>query len=67
MKCHKCQQDFNAAVSNCGTGTTWSLYKCLHCSQLYAQPLMKSGLPREVHSDKTIIILPFEDTGSPIF
>ena len=32
MTCEKCAEPFNAAMSSCGTGTTFSIHRCPKCS-----------------------------------
>ena len=34
--CLWCGELFNLAMASCGTGSTWSLYKCPHCEKLEA-------------------------------
>jgi len=53
MKCEKCEQEFNAALASCGTGSTWSLYKCPHCEQLQADGGI---IPQAVIDDGDIIV-----------
>jgi len=62
MKCQKCDTEFNESLTSCGTGYSWSLYKCPKCKQLYASGM----LPIEVQKDSNIIIkikssMKFED------
>ena len=54
MKCSWCDKLFDGAMASCGTGSTWSLYKCPHCEKL-----MASGniIPTVVMDDPEIKIL----------
>lgn len=53
MKCRKCEKEFNIALASCGTGYSWSLYKCPHCGQLHAE----GRIPDQVKKDKDIIFI----------
>lgn len=52
-KCLWCGKYFNATVASCGTGTTWSLYKCPHCKRLMADGNI---IPSVVKNDPEIRI-----------
>jgi len=54
MECQKCRKNFNRALASCGTGWTWSLYKCPHCGQKYASGNI---IPKVVLEDESIIKL----------
>ncbi len=51
MKCSNCDKEFNLAMSSCGAGYSWSLFKCPYCGQLHAHGMM----PKEVEKDPSII------------
>lgn len=53
MKCLWCGKFFDTIMASCGTGSTWSLFKCPHCEKL-----MASGniIPIEVRNDPEIKI-----------
>jgi len=43
-------------MASCGTGTTWSLYKCPHCEKLMADGNI---IPNVVKNDPEIRIVNF--------
>jgi len=52
MKCRNCKEEFDSALASCGTGYSWSLYKCPHCGQYQAD----GYCPQQVLDDDTIIV-----------
>ena len=60
MNCYKCNKDFNAAITCCGTGTTWSLHRCPYCNQLHATG---SIIPKEAVDDNTIVCIHIPPIG----
>lgn len=56
MKCLWCGKLFDTIMASCGTGTTWSLYKCPHCEKLMADGNI---IPNVVKNDPEIRIVNF--------
>lgn len=52
INCHNCKKDFDGIVVYYGTGSTWRLYCCPHCQQLYAE----GSTPQAVLDDNNIIM-----------
>lgn len=53
MKCLWCGKLFDIVMASCGTGTTWSLFRCPHCKKLMAEGNI---IPIEVRDDPEIKI-----------
>lgn len=50
-KCDWCEKEYDPIIASCGTGTTWSLYKCPHCEGLMAEGRI---IPKVVLDDPKI-------------
>jgi len=61
-KCVKCQEPLVLWRDSCGTGYSWSLYKCSHCGQLMAE----GYVPKEAREDPEIVILSLGSSGAAL-
>lgn len=59
--CPWCGKDFSWIMASCGTGTTWSLYKCPECGKLTAKGRY---IPDAAREDPDIKIIETEPIGA---
>jgi hypothetical protein len=53
IKCPWCGEGIDVVMDSCGTGTTWSLFKCLACNKLAAS----GDIPDAVKNDEDVKIV----------
>jgi len=56
MKCPKCGKIFDRVFDSCGTGTTWSLFKCRNCGQFVATGRI---IPKEA-LDSSVVVFDYQ-------
>ncbi len=56
LKCLWCGHNLDIVMDSCGTGYTWSLFKCQSCEQLTA---CGSYIPDAARNDPSIKIRPY--------
>jgi phage FluMu protein Com len=57
MVCQKCNKEFGTLMASCGTGYSWSLFKCPNCDQLHATKNTNGFFSKEALKDKNVICL----------
>lgn len=58
LKCKWCGKEFDWLFASCGTGFTWSLYRCPHCKKLTAEATGEFGhIPEAVKNNPEIKLI----------